>query len=166
VIHGDLSPYNILAGAEGPTIIDFPQVISPAHASRPEFFFQRDFDNVFRYLAAADPSLAPHAGDGRMIWRAYAARDLTPDFVPPIEARRPAPAPSHARAPEQRGRAMPSVEYRPARGGGRPQAHPHPHPPRPPQVPHVATASGPSSRPIETAPRPPQARSRRRRRRG
>ena len=28
LIHGDLSPYNILAAADGPTIIDFPQVIS------------------------------------------------------------------------------------------------------------------------------------------
>ena len=26
LIHGDLSPYNILAAADGPTIIDFPQV--------------------------------------------------------------------------------------------------------------------------------------------
>ncbi|HEY0251695.1 MAG TPA: RIO1 family regulatory kinase/ATPase, partial [Kofleriaceae bacterium] len=28
LVHGDLSPYNILLAAAGPTIIDFPQVIS------------------------------------------------------------------------------------------------------------------------------------------
>ena len=51
LIHGDLSPYNILAAAEGPTIIDFPQVVSAVHSSRAEYFFLRDFDNVVRFLA-------------------------------------------------------------------------------------------------------------------
>ena len=36
LIHGDLSPYNILAAAAGPTLIDFPQVISAVHSSRAE----------------------------------------------------------------------------------------------------------------------------------
>ena len=43
LIHGDLSPYNILAGHGGPTIIDFPQIVSAPHSSRSEYFFQRDF---------------------------------------------------------------------------------------------------------------------------
>ena len=81
LIHGDLSPYNILAGAAGPTIIDFPQVISAAHSSRAAFFFQRDFDNVLRYVVGFDPTLAKHAGDGQAIWRAYTGRFLTPDFI-------------------------------------------------------------------------------------
>ncbi len=83
VIHGDLSPYNILAAAEGPTIIDFPQVISAVHSSRAEYFFLRDFDNVGRFLAGFDRSLAVHRADGRAIWRAYVSRELTPQFVPP-----------------------------------------------------------------------------------
>jgi len=91
LIHGDLSPYNILAGADGPTIIDFPQVISAVHSSRAEFFFLRDFDNVVRFLAGFDPRLAVHAADGRAIWRAYVSRELTPQFVPP----RPPPPRAH-----------------------------------------------------------------------
>ncbi len=83
LIHGDLSPYNILAAADGPTIIDFPQVISAAHSSRAEYFFLRDFDNVVSFLAGFDPSLAVHRADGRAIWRAYVSRELTPQFVPP-----------------------------------------------------------------------------------
>ncbi len=98
VIHGDLSPYNILAGHDGPTIIDFPQVISAAHNSRAEFFFLRDFDNVVRFVAGFDPTLAPHAADGRAIWRAYVSRDLTPDYVPP-----PPPPPRATRGPDRRG---------------------------------------------------------------
>ena len=50
LIHGDLSPYNILAAADGPTIIDFPQVISAVHSSRAEYFFLRDFDNIMQIL--------------------------------------------------------------------------------------------------------------------
>src|SRR3569832_436193 len=83
LIHGDLSPYNILAAADGPTIIDFPQVVSAVHSSRAEFFFLRDFDNVVRFVSGFDPSLAVHRHDGRAIWRAYVGRELTREFVPP-----------------------------------------------------------------------------------
>ncbi|CAN5685708.1 hypothetical protein BH11MYX1_BH11MYX1_53590 [soil metagenome] len=83
LVHGDLSPYNILLAADGPTIIDFPQVISTAHNTRAEHFFLRDFENVHSYLAGMDPELWPHRVDGRAIWQAYVRRDLTPQFVPP-----------------------------------------------------------------------------------
>ncbi len=98
VIHGDLSPYNILAAADGPTIIDFPQVISAVHNSRAEYFFLRDFDNVVRFMASFDPALAVHTADGRAIWRAYVSRELTPEFVPP-----PPPPPRPTRGPDRRG---------------------------------------------------------------
>jgi len=83
LVHGDLSPYNILLAVDGPTIIDFPQVISAAHNTRAEHFFMRDFENVHSHLAAMDPALWVHRGDGRAIWQAYVRRDLTPQFVPP-----------------------------------------------------------------------------------
>jgi RIO kinase 1 len=91
LIHGDLSPYNILAAADGPTIIDFPQVVSAVHSSRAEFFFLRDFDNVIQFMTGFDPALAVHRHDGRAIWRAYVSRELTREFVPPP------PPPQHAR---------------------------------------------------------------------
>ena len=120
LIHGDLSPYNILAAADGPTIIDFPQVISAVHSSRAEYFFLRDFDNIVRFLAGFDPSLAVHTADGRAIWRAYVSRELTPQFVPP-----PPPPPRATRGPDRRSRPDERGRARddrpPQRFGGRPQ---------------------------------------------
>ncbi len=82
VIHGDLSPYNVLLGWKGPVVIDFPQVVGAAHNSQAESFFQRDFDNLRRFFTGIDPALREAASDAREIWRAYVRRELTPDFVP------------------------------------------------------------------------------------
>ena len=95
LIHGDLSPYNILAAADGPTIIDFPQVVSAVHSSRAEFFFLRDFDNIMQFVVGFDPALRAHRHDGRAIWRAYVNRELTTSFVPPPPPP-PPPQPSGA----------------------------------------------------------------------
>jgi RIO kinase 1 len=96
LIHGDLSPYNILAGAAGPVIIDFPQAVGAAHNSQAERFFLRDIDNLRCFFQAVDPSLRASAGDGREIWRAYVRRELTPEFVP--SGRPPPAAAQHGRA--------------------------------------------------------------------
>jgi RIO kinase 1 len=97
LIHGDLSPYNILAADDGPTIIDFPQVVSAVHSSRAEFFFLRDFDNVVQFVASFNPALKAHRYDGRAIWRAYVSRELTCEFVPP-------PPPPNTPGPDRRTR--------------------------------------------------------------
>jgi RIO kinase 1 len=81
LIHGDLSPYNVLLGAHGPVVIDFPQVIDAAHNSQAERFFVRDLENVRRFCAALDPAIGGE-GDAREIWRAWVRRELTPGFVP------------------------------------------------------------------------------------
>jgi RIO kinase 1 len=100
-IHGDLSPFNVLMGSQGPVVIDFPQVIGAAHNSQAERFFERDLENIRRHFAALDPSLHASSGDGREIWRAYARRELTPDFVPsgkrPQHARQEHARQEHAR---------------------------------------------------------------------
>lgn len=142
LIHGDLSPYNILAAANGPTIIDLPQVVSAVHSSRAEFFFLRDFDNVLRFVSGFDPALAIHRFDGRAIWRAYVARELTRSFVPP-------PPP-------------PAQPWRgePRRGQGRPDRGPPPSSSRPPPPPRANNnnpgwnARGPGA---PAGPRPPSA---------
>ena len=82
LIHGDLSPYNILGGWSGPVIIDFPQVIGAAHNTQAFRFFQRDLENVRKFFADVDPALHAAAGDASEIWRAYERRELRPDFVP------------------------------------------------------------------------------------
>ena len=81
LIHGDLSPYNVLVGRHGPVVIDLPQVIDAAHNSQAEKFFLRDLENIRRFCAALDPAVGGE-GDGREIWRAYVRRELTADFVP------------------------------------------------------------------------------------
>lgn len=147
LIHGDLSPYNILAGAAGPTIIDFPQALSAAHASRAQHFFQRDFDNVLRYCAAADPALAIRAADAGAIWRAYVGRYLTPDFVPPPP--RPAPPPRHH--PRHPGGPRRDEPRRPGPASGGPRRDE----PRPAIAPPGAARRGAPAAPPRVDPRPP-----------
>ncbi|HEU4727536.1 MAG TPA: RIO1 family regulatory kinase/ATPase [Kofleriaceae bacterium] len=161
LIHGDLSPYNILAAADGPTIIDFPQVISAVHSSRAEFFFLRDFDNVLRFVSGFDPALAIHRHDGRAIWRAYVSRELTADFVPPPP---PPPqardrGPDRRRAPRFDPRGRPGGDGRPARppdsrpSGGPPSREPSsrawstPSPPSRPPSPARPPSPSPSREP-------------------
>ncbi|WIG96020.1 RIO1 family regulatory kinase/ATPase [Myxococcus sp. SDU36] len=82
LIHGDLSPYNILMSYAGPVIIDFPQTVAAARNNRAEFYFRRDLDSVRNFLASTAPWLYDAAGDTSEIWNAYVRRELTTDFVP------------------------------------------------------------------------------------
>jgi RIO kinase 1 len=144
LIHGDLSPYNVLVGRDGPVVIDLPQVVDAAHNSQAETFFLRDIENVRRFCASLDPALGG-AGDGREIWRAYVRRDLTADFVPtgrapePQRAERPAgghrqqaPRGGHAR-PHGGGHAQgaPRGAQGPRGGPGRPEPRGPRHAPAP-----------------------------------
>jgi RIO kinase 1 len=81
LIHGDLSPYNVLLGSQGPVVIDLPQVVDAAHNSQAEKFFLRDLEGIRRFCLSIDPTL-PGEGDGREIWQAYVRRELSADFVP------------------------------------------------------------------------------------
>ncbi|HLL82271.1 MAG TPA: RIO1 family regulatory kinase/ATPase [Longimicrobium sp.] len=102
VIHGDLSPYNILLGWNGPTIIDFPQTLNAAASSRAEFFFKRDMENLYRFFGGMDERVLARAGDAHEIWRAYVKRELTPDFEPSGRGGPPAER-RHAGPREHRG---------------------------------------------------------------
>ncbi|MDQ3262590.1 MAG: hypothetical protein M3Y59_02845 [Myxococcota bacterium] len=82
MIHGDLSPYNVMVAWNGPTIIDFPQVVGASHNTQASFFFERDLGALHRFFAAIDPSLNANAGDAREIWHVYERGELTDDFVP------------------------------------------------------------------------------------
>jgi RIO kinase 1 len=163
LIHGDLSPYNVLWGATGPTVIDFPQIVSAAHNSSSEHFFLRDADNILGYFARIDRSLFARRGDPREIWNAYRRRELTPDFRPTGQAR-----PFHAPRPmvEPRGPARPMTEPRgperhhgppPQAHGRRPQAYTGGGPRRGVHVPEVIVrrASEPVPPDRAAAPSPP-----------
>ena len=86
----------------GRRIIDFPQIISAAHNTQSERFFLRDVDNILRFFAGLDRRLHAHGGDAREIWRAYARRELTPDFVPSRDGPQAAPNPGLLRIPAGR----------------------------------------------------------------
>src|SRR5580700_10528521 len=92
LIHGDLSPYNVLWAADGPTVIDFPQVVSASHNSSSERFFLRDAENILGHFARIDRSLLARRSDAWEIWQAYMRRELTPEFRPSGRGR-PAPPP-------------------------------------------------------------------------
>ncbi|MEY2669139.1 MAG: hypothetical protein RJA59_1777 [Pseudomonadota bacterium] len=151
LIHGDLSPYNVLIGRDGPVVIDLPQVVDAAHNSQAERFFLRDLDNVRRFCAALDPALGGE-GDGREIWRAYVRRELTADFVPSGRAPEPARAeraagghrPQHPRggAPRPHAGGTPHPGGRPQQGKRQPdgpgrQRHPGAQRPRNAPAPEV-----------------------------
>ena len=50
IIHGDLSPFNILYDGEHPVIIDFPQAVFARSHDDPYPLFRRDVENVLAYF--------------------------------------------------------------------------------------------------------------------
>jgi RIO kinase 1 len=148
LVHGDLSPYNVLLGRQGPVVIDFPQVIGAAHNTQAEGFFRRDLESLRRFFAALDPALHRAAGDAGEIWRAYVRRELTGDFVPTgrgVEPPRHRPA--HGEARHARGRGEPSPDQtrrHPSRPGHRAPAPEVTRVARPPPGPAGTHRHGPA----------------------
>ena len=78
IIHGDLSEYNILVGADGPVIIDLPQAVDAAGNSNAGAMLERDVANLASYFSRFAPELAD-SEYGKEIWRLYEAGSLSPD---------------------------------------------------------------------------------------
>jgi RIO kinase 1 len=77
VVHGDLSEYNVLLGAEGPVIIDLPQAVDAAgnnHASR---MLERDVGNLTAFFGRFAPDLLT-TDYGKEIWSLYEDGALHP----------------------------------------------------------------------------------------
>jgi RIO kinase 1 len=78
VVHGDLSEFNILLGADGPVIIDLPQAVDAAGNNHAPRMLVRDVDNLRRFFGRFAPELL--ATDyGKEIWAFYQSGTLTPD---------------------------------------------------------------------------------------
>jgi RIO kinase 1 len=63
-IHGDLSAYNVLMAAKGPTIIDMPQVVEVAGNNNARQILRRDLRNLTEHLARYDARLLHFADCG------------------------------------------------------------------------------------------------------
>lgn len=57
LIHGDLSEFNVLIGADGPVIIDLPQVVNAAGNNAALAMLQRDVNNLRGTLGRFAPEL-------------------------------------------------------------------------------------------------------------
>jgi RIO kinase 1 len=80
LIHGDLSAYNVLVGAEGPVVIDFPQVVSAGGNNAARAMLLRDVNNLTATLGAFAPELLD-TWYGEEMWALFEAGDLLPDTV-------------------------------------------------------------------------------------
>jgi len=78
VVHGDLSEFNVLVGADGPVIIDLPQAVDAAGNNHAPRMLVRDVDNLRRFFGRFAPELL--ATDfGKEIWASYESGTLAPD---------------------------------------------------------------------------------------
>lgn len=77
LIHGDLSPYNVLASESGPIVIDFPQVVSASGNNAARAMLLRDVHALRDYFAQFAPELAKtHFGEE--MWALFERGELTP----------------------------------------------------------------------------------------
>jgi RIO kinase 1 len=78
LIHGDLSPYNVLVGPEGPVLIDFPQVVSASGNNAARRMLQRDVNNLTAYLGRSAPELLD-TWYAEEMWALFEAGALVPE---------------------------------------------------------------------------------------
>jgi RIO kinase 1 len=76
-VHGDLSEYNVLVGADGLVIIDLPQAIDAAGNNNAGKMLERDVANMTAYFGRFAPELLD-SEYGKEIWKLYASGLLTP----------------------------------------------------------------------------------------
>jgi RIO kinase 1 len=67
-VHADLSAYNILMAAQGPTLIDLPQVVDTARNANAGLILRRDLRNVTEHLARFDARLLRFADCGEALF--------------------------------------------------------------------------------------------------
>lgn len=70
VVHGDLSEFNILLGADGPVIIDLPQAVDAAGNNHAARLLERDVANLRDFFGRFAPELLD-TDFGREIWDLY-----------------------------------------------------------------------------------------------
>jgi len=71
IVHGDLSEFNVLLGADGPVIIDLPQAVDAAGNNHAARMLLRDVDNLRDFFGRFAPELRA-TEYGPEIWALYA----------------------------------------------------------------------------------------------
>jgi RIO kinase 1 len=80
LIHGDLSEYNVLVDAQGPVVIDFPQVVDAAGNNAARDLLRRDVNNLSISLGRFAPELMLTRYAEEM-WALFQSGELTPESV-------------------------------------------------------------------------------------
>lgn len=78
IVHGDLSEFNILVGADGPVIIDLPQAVDAAGNNHAKAMLERDVNNLANYFGQFAPQLLK-TQFSKEIWALYERGDLKID---------------------------------------------------------------------------------------
>lgn len=78
VVHGDFSDFNVLLGAQGPVVIDFPQAVNASSNQNARRLLLRDVANLHRFLERYVPA-GPHRAHAEEMWELYASSALTPE---------------------------------------------------------------------------------------
>ncbi|MGA7296507.1 MAG: PA4780 family RIO1-like protein kinase [Rhodanobacteraceae bacterium] len=78
LIHGDLSEFNVLVAADGPVVIDLPQVVSASGNNAARTMLLRDVNNLTASLGRWAPDLLD-TWYGEEIWELFASGNLQPD---------------------------------------------------------------------------------------
>jgi len=79
LVHGDLSEFNVLQDANGPVIIDFPQVVDASGNNNAKAMLQRDVRNITQYYAQYAPQLA-ESHYAEEMWELHEKSELKPDL--------------------------------------------------------------------------------------
>ena len=78
LIHGDLSEFNVLVAADGPVIIDLPQVVSAAGNNGALAMLERDVNNLRSTLGRFAPELLS-TEFAREMWALFEQGELHPE---------------------------------------------------------------------------------------
>ena len=79
LVHGDLSPFNVLVDSEGSVIIDLPQAVNAAANNSAGMMLERDVDNMAIYFGGFAPELLK-TDYGKEIWGLYESGKLKHDM--------------------------------------------------------------------------------------
>jgi RIO kinase 1 len=86
-IHGDLSAFNVLIAAGGPTIIDLPQVVEANGNNQARDILKRDLRNIVEHLARFDERLLRFVDCGDGLFHHF-QRGTLDEAIQPQEMRR------------------------------------------------------------------------------